>query len=316
MSINQIRFLSLIYASVTYILAEISKSGIPDRDAYLNFYARAYDYLSIRWDEGYLVFFSNEPLWTLLNYYLKNTFSNYSDTVVLSVLIFISSYIFCNSILRLVSDKKTIAYVLFIFLFSDPIIKNFIAHIRQGFAMSIFFYALNFRSFFPRISLIVSTTMIHSTFMLIIINYIYNFFSKKTVPGLRVFIYAIMANILVLSFYILLEFLKARQLSALSVPQDLSMNGFIFWFFILLLFMLQNRQFYRENIQSYYILVFYLNSYFLINYSARFLESLLPLILISGLNLSGNYRNIFIAAYSFLSIYLFLFGELFLIYIF
>ena len=88
-------------------------------------------------------------------------------------------------------------------------------------------------------------------------------------------------------------------------------SGFIFWSFILLLFLFQGKNFLRDNLLSCYIIIFYLIAYFYINLGARILESIIPLILISGLNLNKHSRNVFIIAFLFFSIYLFIFGDLF-----
>ena len=131
-----IKFLSLFYALSVTIFFIFARNEVPDRAAYIKFLEASYDYLFTRWNEGFFIFFFNEPIWSLINFGLSTMFDKISANNLLIIIIFFSAYIFCSSLLRL-SPKNM--YWLFLFIFMDPIIKNFITHIRQGFAMGIFF---------------------------------------------------------------------------------------------------------------------------------------------------------------------------------
>ncbi len=106
--------------------------------------------------------------------------------------------------------------------------------------------------------------------------------------------------ILTISSGIIAQLFGARQASVYVFQMtDVSGMGFIYWLVIFGLFLSQGKSFFfrHANTIAVSITLFYLVSYFLIEVTARVFESGLPLVLMTGLELTGWRRVIFISSY-------------------
>jgi hypothetical protein len=76
--------------------------------------------------------------------------------------------------------------------------------------------------------------------------------------------------------------------------EDVSGLGFIFWFSVSILFLVQSSGYIKDNIFPIGGLIFYLSGYFLSGFVVRAFESFLPLLLISGLGMSVSKKRVFV----------------------
>lgn len=290
---------AIVYAAT---LSQIPNEEFGDYKNYLEYVINSREILLRNLEGGFFVTFFNEPLWLMINAIL-NEFSSPENAV--SVIIFCSAVIFSVLTISNVSIKSFAWVILFLLL--PLVLKNYLIHIRQGLAISLFLLGYFSNSRQVKLLSIALSPLIHSSFFFIIpFLYLSNsrviLRQKEWIGCLIYFLLSIVfSNIL--GFIAL--FLGARQGAEIELfIVNSSGLGFIFFAYLFVLMILEGKGFYRTFSFEIGILIFYLATYFTLSISARIFESVAMLVLLSGLSLSGWRRMSFlfgILFYGFLS---------------
>ncbi|WP_272694362.1 EpsG family protein [Providencia sp. PROV036] len=279
--------ISFLYAfSLVYFFP---MESITDRENYL-VYASNSDLIQNRYlSRGILSFFTNEPLWLTINTFLSYFFS---PTYVVSLIIFLSAFISAYLILQY---KPKFIVFLFIILFFPPVIGKYIAHLRQGLAISIFLIGWFSASKNWRLFFFVLTPFIHASFFFVLLLLIISHFLNriKFAIDLKIVAIIIFGLALGLGLGYITTIIGARQAEEYKFSaENISGLGFVFWLSILLLYLNQGRFFSSKNTFAIVTIVFYLSTYFLIEVTARIFESTMIIVLLSSLDLTSWRRNI------------------------
>lgn len=273
--------LALIFASV---LASLPVDAFVDRDNYLLYVSNAAEIFTRGLDQGVAHFFTNEPLWLLVNIALSFVFS---DEGVVRVVIFISAFL--SAYLALKVDSRFF-FVLLLFLLLPQVLKNYVIHLRQGLAVSVFLLGWFSRGRFSRNLLILFTPFIHASFFFVVVIYFFSrvFVLLRLSSGLRIFAFMLIGGGASFFTLWLASNLGARQAEVYGENNlEISGLGFIYWLAIASIYFLQGKEFLKENSFQVGMLIFYLAVYFFLPVSARIFESALLLVLISGLRLTS-----------------------------
>ena len=107
-----------------------------DREWYLIYAEFSIDMIKTNYNKSLIVLLFNEPLFLLINSTLSFLFS---PETIIKIIIFASSFLTLYS-LGCLSDNKMI--LLFILIISPPFLLKYTSHIRQGLAMSLYFWGL------------------------------------------------------------------------------------------------------------------------------------------------------------------------------
>jgi len=296
------KILYLIIATVlSYIL--IMPDNImwaKDRFYYLEYARSSYLILRNNLDQGIITFLSNEPLFLVINFLLSYIFTP-ENTV--RILILFSYFLFLYSFGKY-SDYNLLLII--IFFLSPQVMLKYIVHLRQGLAMSLYYFSLFSNNHNKRIKYVkLLTPFIHSSMFFILFFEIVEFLLRKFKFDVNVrLILSILIFILVMTFIRDIAYLIGDRRAAVY-SNTLGINGvglgFIYWFFLgTIIILFSNRTYY--NILCFYGIIFYIISYFYLEYSARVFESMYPLILATGiLDNKKWYRYIF---FSFSIIYI------------
>lgn len=224
--------------------------------------------------------FVDEPLWLLLNAGLGLVFEN---EMAFRIIIFLSSYIALRS-LGLLSNNSLLT--LFLFIIVGEILAKYILHIRQGLAISLFLLGLakeGKKGTFIRML----TPFIHTSFWIVVFYEIFERILKKMnvsiTKRILLFSFLNMAVILLLPFLATLMNDRRVELYSFTMASDASGNGFIFWIVLGICYFLFVKKDHL-GILGCYGIIFYLESYFFLEFSARILENFLPIIVICIIN--------------------------------
>lgn len=290
-----------------YLVFFIDNDGILDRDNYLSVFVNIQGILfssDIKTISELLTFLSNEPLWLLIVYLFSVLFE---PNIGLGILIFISSFVTWYLMLwyGAIISGKTFLRVIFvlIILLSPQILKNNIVHLRQGFAIAIFLLGYFNATTRQKLFLFTLSCFVHSSFFFVVLFLIITWVFKEFLKfSAQLQIVALLVFITCLYFF--LDFLGsvsgARQWDAYKdVNVQASGLAFMFWIFILILIMLEGSSYIKDNIFVISILIFYLAIQFQLPFSARIFESVLPILLLSCLNLSSYRKTSFKFAFLF-----------------
>lgn len=289
------------YASV---LASLPLLRFMDRQNYLDYATQADAILASYAERGILAILTNEPLWLLVNVALGSMLP--PEGVIRSI-IFISAFLFAYFFLR--ADPKNIFWLV-LFLFLPQILKNYITHLRQGLAISLFILAYSSPSLMFRKFGLLATPFIHSSFFFILILMIANNIWHR----IRFAVDVRSSGVLMLAVTMggtmlyIAEWMGARQGLEYSVDSFARPSGlgFAFWLFILVLMFFQGRYYLNRFNFGLSVVIFYLGTYFFSPVTARIFESGLPFVLLALLALTG-WRKI-IARSALLSYIVFLWG--------
>ncbi|TDA95747.1 hypothetical protein [Halomonas marinisediminis] len=288
--------IAIALVSLAFALFAISFEAleITDRSRYVVHIAAA-DVIVFRYlPEGVLTYLVNEPLWKLLNYALNLAFDNPLDAIKCYVFVasFVSAYI-------VLSHDSRYFLLLLAFILLPQFLKNYIAHLRQGVAISVFLIGwLGFTGRW-RIFIIMLTPFIHSSFFFLLvilgIQKALSYISITIAP--RMILYAIIIGAMSLASLVLAEALGARQTSYEYFGADISGKGFVFWLAIFSLFASQGGAFIQKHLLAMSVLLFYLVSYTFLPVAARIFESGIILVLLASLSLSPGRFLLFLPAF-------------------
>lgn len=281
---------SLLISMVLILPSDITWAR--DRDNYLVYAHSSLLTLERYLSEGILVVFSNEPLFLLINISLE--FLN-SPELTIKMIIFISTMIVLLCIGRL-TDYNLIVIVLFLIL--PQVLKNHIIHLRQGLALSV--YLLSFISIKGKKIAILRfvAPFIHSSFLfLLFFEYL-----EKTLKFLwfkfilRMIFSVGLIFFLIQSVPILATIVQDRRAQEydFSMASGASGLGLLMWVGVAFIFILIVDKSKLINVICCYGLVFYILSYFFLDFGARVFESILPLMIVAALNIHDKESKTFL----------------------
>jgi len=291
-------------------------SGLPhdlfiDRDNYLLFISAEtlFERINIGISSP-LVFFANEPLWVFLNLGLAILFE--ADTVI-RLIIFLGAATFCCVVLRHLRGGPTL--YLFgcaaLLLLTPQILKNYVVHLRQGFAIAVFMLILfDFPSYWRLGLAAIIAALFHSSFFFIfglaVVLIVLEHFQLKAV-----YKFSIIAIFIFISAYFLntiYSIIEVRRGDPSPPMEVLSGNGFVFWISVLLVVCIAaniRRDFEMNHYMEFAItaILLYLIYYFSTMFASRIFESALPLVYLGLLTIPGITRKLISAALGLLLVY-------------
>lgn len=278
---NTIKYIYLLFTvAISYLL--ISPTDImwaKDRFYYLVYAESSWTLILNNINDGFLTFLVNEPLFLLINSAFALIFTPES---IVKIIIFSASFF---TLYSLGSLSKYNFWILFLFLFVPTFLLKYTTHLRQGFAMSLYFWGLTGIANDKKLKYIrFLTPFIHSSMAFVLLyEFLEAFFKKiKFSSGLRL----IFSSGVLTSFMVLIPSLAVmfgdRRAGAYAFEFGLSGSGlgFFIWLLAGSYFIIFNKKTYISTICSYGI-IFYLVSYFYLDFGARVFESVFPLIVLS-----------------------------------
>ena len=283
-------FFAILYG---LLFASLSLLAIKDRENYLNYAALSDIILSNYLKSGILPTLTNEPIWLVINIGLRYFLT---PEEVLRVIIFFPAVTVAFLALR--ADPKNAMWIL-LFLFIPQIVKIHIIHARQGLAIAVFLLGWFSTNQNIRWFLVGLTPFIHAAFFFIIILIILAHLSRKLrlAPDLRTLLFLCTGTAIGTSLGYITTISGSRKAGEYAFTSaDVSGLGFIFWAGIATLMVLEGRNFLRQYTFQYGIILFYMATYFLMEVTARIFESMLLLVLLTGLQLRFWRKKVFVSA--------------------
>jgi hypothetical protein len=294
---NRVYKYTILLASLIYSLALVYfipiNDLITDRLNYLT-YASNSDVIALSYlSKGLLSFIFNEPVWLAINIVLNQFLS---PERVVSVIVFFSALVSAYLVLK--TNPKYFLFLLFILVFPQ-VIKNYIIHLRQGLAISIFLLGWFTHSKPYRWILFGLTPFIHASFffVLFLLAYVSILKNTKFAFDLRTIAVVILGLAIGLGLNLIAKLLGARQATEYQFSTtNVSGLGFIFWLCIFILYSLQGRSFVNNHVFAISSIAFYLTTYLLFEVTGRIFESTTIIVLLAGLDLTAWRRKFFLAA--------------------
>lgn len=274
-------FFSLLYASV---LSALPVEEFIDRANYLSYAVDSYIVYLRYLNKNPLSIPFNEPLWLAINmslYYFLDMRG------VVRAIIFISSFSLSFTLLN--RFRYNYIWVIFILIYPQ-ILKNYIIHLRQGAAISVFVVGYYSRYPLKRFIITSLTPLIHSSFFFVALMLYFNNIIRALRVNLyiRILLFLIFYMALVYAIQIVADQLGARQADAIENDvTNTSGLAFIFWITVLSIFLLEGTKFLKDNIFHISAVVFYLVAYLFTSYAGRIFESALVLVMIAMTELNG-----------------------------
>lgn len=251
-----------------------------DRHNYLDYAMQSNILFNRYMSRGILDFISNEPLFLVINIILNTILS--PENVIKSI-------IFISTIIVLYSCGKLTNYNIFtiiIFLIVPQILKNHVIHLRQGLALSIYLLGVSSTNKLKYIRYL--SPLIHTSFFFVIAFEMIDCFLKaaKLKYDSRLLIAFGILVIIPLLIPTIAKVFGDRRYSQYAfglVRQDIGL-GFLIWiiFSIVYIFVINKNN--KINIICCYGIIFYITSYFTLDFTARIFENIIPIILISSIN--------------------------------
>lgn len=286
---NLVREVLIVVIAFTYayILMNLPLFEFQDRQNYLVYAQSSDNVLRGNQARGILPLIFNEPIWLLINIWLRNILEPKN---VMKTIIFMASFLSSYSFVKLSNSKTRNILLMVILLLLPVILKNYITHLRQGLAIGLFMFGMLF-SDWRRIAFVVVTPFIHSSFFFIIfltqidkiILWFANFETKTRIA--TVFIIGI---ILSLNLGQIAAFLGDRRLHIYNfTARDISGLGWLFWFIVLIVMVSAGKRYLKQYSISAYCITFYLATYPFIEVTARIFESSILIVILDLLNLKG-----------------------------
>jgi hypothetical protein len=294
---------SLFSCLYALILSAIPNTDFADFDFYLAYARDSSVALGDLFSTGFLPFLANEPVWLLINSILSQILD---DVSTVRLIIFFSSFILSFTLLGCSSKSNFLFIILLLAL--PSVVKNYLIHIRQGFASSLFLSGFLAPLHSRRRILCFVSPFIHSSFFIILAVILVSFLSlrikSQTIYRLIPLMFSLIAVSFTISTFAFL--LGARQASS-YYGQSFSVSslGFLVWSFVLYLFLSESPLFIREHWYEISFVVFYLALYWITPFSTRLFEGVLLLPLLASTSLSST---------KFFVMYIFTFFVLFLAY--
>ena len=276
-----------------FLLTSLPIDEFKDRSNYLNYAATSDIILERNIDRGLLSTLSNEPVWLLINVFLRTWFE--SETVI-RIIIFLPAFLVAFLALRHQKGGDIVWVILFLFL--QPILKNHIVHLRQGAAISVFLLGWSVKNRGLKYLLFSITPFIHASFFLVfalrMLLKINQFLRFST--NLRLALALLLGVLLAWNLIEIGQSLGARQAIEYEYSvAALSGINFIFWSTVLAFFVVHTGSFPRQHVFEISSIGFYLGTYFITALTARIFESSLMLVMLAGLDLPFKNKRLFLS---------------------
>ncbi|PNK16495.1 EpsG family protein [Cylindrospermopsis raciborskii] len=234
---NLLREVLIVVIAVTYayILMSLPLFEFQDRGNYLVHAQSSEITLGSNQAREILILIFNEPIWLLINVWLKNILVDPEN--VMKTIIFMASFLSSYSFIKLSNSKIRNILLMVILLLLPIILKNYITHLRQGLAIGLFMLGMLF-SDWRRIAFVIVTPFIHSSFFFVIfltqIDRIISWFTTfKT--KIRIPIVFTIGIILSLNLRRIAAFLGDRRADQYDfTTADVSGLGWLFWLIVLI----------------------------------------------------------------------------------
>lgn len=282
-------FCMLVAFAYASALCLFPMEGLADRENYLEM-ARVSPLIMARHlGEGVQSLIANEPVWLAINSALGLVFA---DEVVVRIIVFFSAFVV--SYLLLINNPKNFFWLLLVLIFPQ-VMKNFVIHLRQGLAISVFLLGWFSAGNKKRLFFIGLSPFIHSSFFIIIAILLGGWFLKKlkTAPDIKLLLYFSVSLSLALLVTQVAALIGARQANTTAVMDGaVSGVGFLFWCAVLVILLMQGRRFLHQYTVACGVLIFYLASYFFTPIAGRVFESGVLLVLLATLATTGWRRII------------------------
>ncbi len=272
------------------ILFSINASQITDRFNYQDNITNGDFLYGLAINSGFPFILFTEPLFKFIYYlfFVLNIDPQFAIKFIIFIMITATFYIL---------NKKTNISLFWIILIvlSPTVIVNYVMTIRQGFATVLFLIVLyytkgNFKNLFLSI-----IPLFHYSFFIVLPIYFYSAKNNRNNNPYKiiilVIIYSALTSILILKLTSLLNL--AYFENYIDDSKFKFGFGLIFWFFILILFISEGKQFLQKNLFETLCIAFYVGSVSFFNPFSRILQAVSIIILISGFGLTGWRRQSF-----------------------
>lgn len=235
-------------------------------------------------DRGLISFLVNEPVWLFVNIFLGHFLEPFR---VIETIAFFSSTLLAYTLLI----KSPRYFFLLLLILLLPIVLRYrITGFRQGLAISLFVWAWFSYNKSLKYALYFIIPLIHASFFYVFLILFYSHYSLRIKLAFDIRTLIFISSGLFISFFSLTvaSIFGARQGEEYATSgTDVSGFAFIFWCTVLIVFLSQGRCFLRKNNFQMAALVFYLSSYYFFPLAGRIFESVVILVIFSGLQLAG-----------------------------
>lgn len=291
--IGRSRSFFFICIALTYgfVLSQLPDQDFKDFNNYLG-YAENSSLIALGYAAGgYLAILANEPVWLFIN----SGLGQFMDPeIVVRSIIFFGASSFAWLILRYYPKHF---YWLILFLFLPQVIKNYLIHLRQGAAITVFLWGWFAGNRFSRLLLMGLTPFIHASFFFILALLALTWIMRFTRFGsdLKIITFGFVGIALGLGLGFLVELIGARQAGEYAFERtDVSGLGFMLWAIVLSIMLSADKSWLRDHTFESGIVTFYLMTYWFVEVTARIFESGLIVVFFAGLTLGGWRRQVFL----------------------
>lgn len=266
-----------IYAAY---LAWLPIDGFLDRENYV-LYANSSYVIQAFYLHSYISYLTNEPIWLAMNVYLYEFID--VDSII-RIFIFFPAFVTSYIVMR---KRNFVIPIALAIMIVPGVVQNYIVHIRQGVAVSIFLAGYFSKDRRIGYFLIALSPFVHSAFF--VISGLYFACEllgrvKFIKPQWRIML--MVAAILVVAAFMEIVMASAsfRQVNEYrNVETEISGLGFLAWLFMLLLICSQGVKFVEDNLFSVLSLIFYLLIYFFAPFAGRVIECVVIPIFFTGM---------------------------------
>jgi len=283
--------LFLIFAITNIdILFSINASQITDRFNYHDNITNGDFLYGLAINAGFPIILFTEPLFKFIYYvfFIFNIDPQYAIKCIIFLMISTTFFIL---------NKKTniSPFWIILIILSPTVIVNYIMTIRQGFATVLFLIVLYYiHGRFKHLFLLI-IPLFHYSFFIVLPIYYYSIRKKNSNNPYKSIIFVIISS--ALTSILILKLTSLLNLAYFENYIDDSKFkfgfGLIFWFFILILFVLEGKSFLQKNLLETFCIAFYVGSVSFFNPFSRILQAVSILILISGFDLTGWRKQLF-----------------------
>jgi hypothetical protein len=274
-------------------LAALPMLAFSDRENYLGYARHSLLVLGKFLLTGVSATITNEPVWLIVNGALGLAFS---PEVVVRLLIFTSAFAMSYLMLRRGVDRGW-GWML-LMLLMPQLIENYTTHLTQGCAIAVFLAGWFSVSKFPRWLLLGLAPLVHSSYFVVLALYAMTEIMKRLRLAEDVQVAATVATggLMSVGFVWAASVLGARQGAEYQEIASASVSGigFVFWVLVLLLLFLEGRSLVQKHVLAITGLVFYLATYFFLQFTGRIFESMMALAIVAGLQLTSWRRAVFL----------------------
>lgn len=266
------------------VLASLPLDQFIDRANYLNYVEHASDILRHYTDLGFSVALANEPLWLILNAALSEWLGS---EAALRVIIFVPASVVAWHAMR---QEPRLLLLVFLFLLMPQVIKNHIVHLRQGVAISLFLTGWFSGNRALRALLFAAAPFVHAAFFVVTGLLVLARLARtlRLGPDVRTIVFSGAGIMVASGLGWLASLVGARQAYEYGFSMaDVSGLGFLFWSLVLTVYLLQGRAFARVHAFELGAVAFYLSTYLFVEVTARIFESVMLLVLLAALRLTG-----------------------------